>query len=325
MCFSKVLYLIEDLCDWIWRGPEWARPAVGGLALGALLIALPEMYGVGYPVLENAVHGKYLIGMLLLLLIGKMVATSLTIGIGGSGGVFAPTLFIGTMGGTAFGQIAHHILPATTESAGAYGLVGMGAALAAATRAPITAVIILFELTGEYTIILPLMTAVAVATGISRLLSADTIYTRKLLRRGIDIERPPSPFPTVTAAAVARPVPAPLTDTTDLTTAAARVRDSAMGIVPVVTDDGRYHGCVSAGDIAEALDEPDPPVSITRLVHTLPTVAADAGFHDIRTALTGHGGTGLPVVDTGHTELIGWVTYEDLLTAPGIRASRAPR
>ncbi|MGH3802043.1 MAG: chloride channel protein, partial [Pseudonocardiaceae bacterium] len=189
VCFSKVLYLIEDVCDWAWRGPEWLRPAVGGLLIGGLLLVLPEMYGVGYPVLENAVEGKYVFGFLLILLVGKMVATSLTIGIGGSGGVFAPTLFIGAMAGTAFGDIAHLIAPGISSPAGAYGLIGMGAALAGATRAPITAVIILFELTGEYSIILPLMAAVAVAAGLSHLISKDTIYTRKLLRRGVDIER----------------------------------------------------------------------------------------------------------------------------------------
>ncbi|WP_330180499.1 chloride channel protein [Nocardia sp. NBC_01503] len=328
VCFSKVLYLIEDACDWVWRGPEWARPAVGGLALGGLLIALPQMYGVGYPVLENAVQGKYLIGMLLVLLIGKMVATSLTIGIGGSGGVFAPTLFIGAMAGTAFGQLAHQILPTATESAGAYGLVGMGAALASATRAPITAVIILFELTGEYTIILPLMAAVVAATGISRLLSTDTIYTRKLLRRGVDIERPHTPFSTVVAADIAHPTVETITDTADLVTAAAALERSAVGLVPVLGSDGRYRGCLSARDVAESLDDPEPPTTISRLVKHLPTVAADTNFHDIVTALAGHGGTGLPVVDTEHTAVIGWVTHEDLLSVlhptPGVQHGAVP-
>lgn len=186
--FSRVLYWVEDACDWLWRGPQWARPAVGGIALGALLIALPQMYGVGYPVLQNAIDGRYAVAMLLLLMFGKIVATSLTIGIGGSGGVFAPTLFIGAMAGSAFGVAAHHLYPSLAIAAGACGLIGMGALLGGATGAPITAVVTLFELTGQYAIILPLMTAVAMAAGTARLLGRHTIYTAKLWRRGIDLD-----------------------------------------------------------------------------------------------------------------------------------------
>ena len=118
------------------------------------------------------------------------LACSLTIGIGGSGGVFAPSLFCGAMAGAAFGDIVHAIAPASGGSVGAYALIGMGAVFAGAARAPITAVVILFELTGEYSIILPLMLAIVLATGISHLISHDTVYTRKLLRRGIDIDEP---------------------------------------------------------------------------------------------------------------------------------------
>jgi chloride channel protein, CIC family len=195
VAFIRVLYGMEDLADRIWRGPAWLRPAVGGILLGLVLLVLPEMYGVGYPVLEGAIAGKYVLGLLLVLLCGKIFATSLTMAIGGSGGVFAPSLFIGAMLGSAFGAGAHDLLPAATASAGAYGLVGMAAVFAAAGRAPITAVLIVFELTGDYKIILPLMLAVVVATGLSHLLSADSIYTLKLRRRGIDIDRPHDPVP----------------------------------------------------------------------------------------------------------------------------------
>ena len=109
--FIRVLYGSEDLADRVWRGPEWLRPGVGGLLLGLLLIALPEMYGVGYPVLERAVDGRYAAGFLLVLLIGKTVATSLTMSIGGSGGVFAPSLFMGAMLGSAYGQAIHAVFP----------------------------------------------------------------------------------------------------------------------------------------------------------------------------------------------------------------------
>ncbi len=105
--FTRVLYLVEDACDLLWkatRGPEWLRPAVGGVLLGLLLLALPQMYGVGYPVLEHGEAGQYALAFLAVLVVGKVLATSLTLGIGGSGGVFAPSLFIGAMVGAAFGE-----------------------------------------------------------------------------------------------------------------------------------------------------------------------------------------------------------------------------
>ena len=188
--FIRVLYSGEDIADRLWKGPEWLRPAVGGVLLGLLLLAVPEMYGVGYPVLQNAVSGHYVILVLLGLLVAKVLATSTTIWIGGSGGVFAPSLFMGAMLGSAYGAVAHDLMPHLAASAGAYGLVGMGAVFAACARAPITAVLIIFELTGDYQIILPLMFAIVVATTLSNALTRDTIYTLKLRRRGIDIDAP---------------------------------------------------------------------------------------------------------------------------------------
>ncbi|MGH3050726.1 MAG: chloride channel protein, partial [Gaiellaceae bacterium] len=189
VAFIRVLYGMEDLADRLWRGPDWLRPAAGGALLGLILFALPELYGVGYPPLEHAIRGGYVVWLLLALLAGKVVATSLTIAIGGSGGVFAPSLFMGAMLGSAYGVGVHHLLPGVTGPAGAYGIVGMGAVFAGAARAPITAVIIIFELTGDYRIILPLMFAVVLAAGVSNLLSRGTIYTLKMRRRGIDIMR----------------------------------------------------------------------------------------------------------------------------------------
>ncbi len=111
LAFKTILYKTEDLCDRVWGNrPEWARPAAGGIVLGLLLLALPQLYGVGYPVMYRAVGGGYALWFLLILAAGKMIATSLTIGIGGSGGVFAPSLFIGANSGMAFGEIAGHLL-----------------------------------------------------------------------------------------------------------------------------------------------------------------------------------------------------------------------
>jgi len=316
--FSKILYRIEDACDAVWRGPEWARPAVGGLLLGVLLLLLPEMYGVGYPVLENAVGGKYVIGFLVVLLVGKIVATSLTIGIGGSGGVFAPSLFMGAMLGSAFGMAAHDLLPGIAGPVGAYGLIGMGAVFAGAARAPITAVIILFELTGEYTIILPLMTAIVLATLVSRALSRDTIYTAKLRRRGIDLDVRPetSPFHGITISAVMEPLPQALPETMELTQAADRLAASPHGVLPVLATDGTYLGTATARSTAQALAEGTHAASnVATITHRPATITADSDLTDALDALTSAGGAGLPVLDPTRTQLTGWITYESVLAS----------
>ncbi len=313
--FTRVLYLIEDVCDRLWRGAEWLRPAAGGVLLGGLLLALPQMYGVGYPVLQNAVEGKYVIGFLLVLLVGKIVATSLTIGIGGSGGVFAPSLFIGAMGGTAFGILVHAWLPDLTASPGVYGLIGMGAAFAGAARAPITAVIVLFELTGQYTIILPMLTAIVIATATSRALSRDTIYTLKLRRRGVDLDVKPEArrLAGTTVTAVTEPLPEPLAADTPLGRAAHALAVSGHGILPVVDGEGRYQGCVTARAVAEALAD-DYDGTVGDLAELPPLVTGETSLADALTALSNAPGTGLPVL-AGEHQLTGWITHQSVLAA----------
>jgi CIC family chloride channel protein len=146
------------------------------------------VFGVGYPAIEDALLGKMMLGSMGLLILVKILATSLTIGSGGSGGVFAPSLFIGAVLGGLFGTLANQILPDITAAPGAYALVGMAAVFAGAAHAPITAIIILFEMTNDYRIILPLMLAVVVSALLSRQLYQESIYTLKLARRGVRLE-----------------------------------------------------------------------------------------------------------------------------------------
>jgi CIC family chloride channel protein len=323
--FTRVLYLIEDVCDGLWRGPEWLRPAVGGVLLGLLLLALPQLYGVGYPVLGHAVFGLYGVGFLLLLAAAKMVATSLTIGIGGSGGVFAPSLFIGAMLGSAFGQVAHQVLPGTAGPAGAYGLIGMGAVFAGAARAPITAVVIMFELTGEYTIILPLMLAIVLAAGISHLVSSDTVYTRKLLRRGIDIDEPAdSALRRTPVTAVMVPPPLGVSVHDGLMEAAARFavdRDTAL---PVADGTGRYLGTLAAHDVMDALASGEA-TDITALTRGIQPLPADASIGQVLRLLEQSSG-GVPIADHEGT-VVGWVRHRDVLAAviqPETKPQRPP-
>lgn len=176
------------------------------------------------------------------------------------------------MAGTAFGTTVHHWWPALTESPGAYGLIGMGAALGAATRA-ITAVVIHFEFTGEYSIILPLMAAAAMAAGTGWLLSNTTIYTAKLWRRGVDPGSDASGPPRFTAADIAGAAPQPLHVDAEIATAAAALSRSGIAVIPCVA--GRYAGCLSVQRLAEALNHAEPTPTIAKLVESPPTMRPD--------------------------------------------------
>ncbi len=314
---------IEDACDWLWRWPEWLRPAVGGLALGGLLLVLPEMYGVGYPVLGRGVAGHYALLFLLALLVAKMIATSLTIGIGGSGGVFAPKPVHRRHVRRRLRRGAPPPDPrAVAGPAGAYGLIGMGAVFAGAARAPITAVIILFELTGEYTIILPLMAAIVLATGVSHLLSRDTIYTLKLRRRGIDIDSPDhtGPLGTLTADQAAEPVGQTLPAGTRLIDAAAELAHSRHGQLPVTAPDGTYLGIVTAHTVADTLADGDHDADDVTTVLEQPTaISAHDTLDDALDLLDTAGAAAVPIVrddgDDGGAEVIGWLTHQAVLSA----------
>jgi len=312
--FTRVLYAVEDGCDHVWGRigwPEWARPAVGGVLLGLLLLALPEMYGVGYPVLAGAVAGRYAVGFLLVLLLGKIVATSLTIGIGGSGGVFAPSLFLGAAAGDAFGQLAHSIAPGLVTQPGAYALIGMGAVFAGAARAPITAVIILFELTGEYTIILPLMLAIVCATATSRAMSVDTIYTLKLRRRGVVLRSgAPRTGMDLALGQIMEAVPTPLTPRTPLAEVRSRLLAEG-GSLPVLDPTGDYLGVVCLTAL-EVVDPESEAAGLARLLDA-PTVDDDV---DAAIGMLSHPDAtgGLPVLDAEGVPA-GWISHRTVIRA----------
>jgi CIC family chloride channel protein len=209
--FKTVLYGMEDGVDRLWRGrPEWARPAVGGLALGALLLLLPQMYGVGYPVMDKILSGQYVLGFVLLLLVGKVLATSLTLSIGGSGGIFAPSLFVGAAAGAGFGSIVHHLFGAAAGPSVIYGVVGMGGLFAGATQSPLTAMASVAEMSGNFTLTIPILLITGIAAAVSRQFSYANIYTEKLLRRGVDIESEAGGGSGAASLAAADGDPAPL-------------------------------------------------------------------------------------------------------------------
>ncbi len=312
--FIRVLYGVEDLADRLWHGPEWLRPAAGGLLLGGLLVALPELYGVGYPVLQSAVGGHYTVWLILALLAGKLAATSLTIAIGGSGGVFAPSLFLGAMLGTAYGTGVQHVLPHLAVQPGAYGLVGMGAVFAAAGRAPITSLIIVFELTGDYRIIAPLMVAIVIATAIATLLGQESIYTRKLVRRGIELRRSqPTILSQLTVRQAMRAVPPPLASADTLPQIVRRFAEGIDEALPVVAADGTYAGIVTtrALDTAAQADDDATAGDLAVITPTVqPGERLEAALERLLRSDTG----GLPVTDADG-QVTGWLAHRDILAA----------
>jgi chloride channel protein, CIC family len=298
LVFAKVVYKMEDLWDLIWKNrPEWARPAVGGVALGLVLLALPQMYGVGYPVMYKAIAGDYVLWFLLVLAAGKILACSLTLGIGGSGGVFAPSLFIGVTSGMAFGEIADHAFGAGAGQPALYAVVAMGAVFASAARAPLTSVASVVEMTGDYTLTLPVMLAVAIATAVSRGLSYGTIYTTKLLRRGQDIDRaaPWRAFGDLKAADAMRPFRVPLT------------------VAAVQNGDGSRAGAGLAPLPGPVTYQGDPQAMF----------ASESLTQALRQVET-YGRDGLPVLSTDGTQVQGWITSASVLHAIAREIGAAP-
>ncbi len=291
--FQKTVYKGEDAANLIWKTrPPWLRPVAGGLLLGALLLILPQMYGVGYPVMDRVFAGNYVLWFVLILLAGKILATSLTLWIGGSGGVFAPSLFIGATTGTAFGVIVHHLFGAATGPVALYGVVGMGATFAGAAQAPLTAIASVAEMTGNFTLTLPIMLACGLAAQLARQISHGSIYTTKLLRRGIDIERPKA-------------------------IGALRALTVADVMQPLYTIDGQPR--VFRGDelaVMPSIDAADwqrliGPVTLSRRPQVL---LADEDLEQARRQLMLYGRDGLPVL-SHDGRLEGWLTRADILSA----------
>jgi chloride channel protein, CIC family len=164
------------------------KPAVGGGLVGLMGIVCPQIFGNGYAFIERTLYGEGTLLLLAGLVIIKALATSITLGSGMPGGLFAPSLFSGATTGGAFGKLFQKILPDMVSATGPYALVGMGAFLAAATHAPMTAIFMLFELTGSYELIIPIMLACVVGTAVARRLKADSLDTVELTRAGIDLE-----------------------------------------------------------------------------------------------------------------------------------------
>ncbi len=186
--FIRSIDLTESLFDRI-PLPQWVKPGLGGLCLGILALGLPQVMGVGYHLVNTGLAGQYVLSMALLVLFGKLAATSLCIGSGMSGGIFAPSLCMGVTLGAALCLGIRTLFPGLDLSAASFALAGMGAVVGGTTLAPLTAVVTIFELTGSYQVILPMLLACISSATVVRLLYGYSAYERKLIKQGVSIVR----------------------------------------------------------------------------------------------------------------------------------------
>lgn len=265
--FSKLLYLVWDGIDLVYHWKAWFRPVAGSLVLGVFLYFFPLLYGTGESVQLRVLSGDFPVWMILALLFGRALSAAFTISMGGAGGVFGPTLFVGACAGMAVGQL---VQPWSASSTAIYGVIGMGAAFAAASRAPLTAVFIIIEMTRQYSLILPMMLAVGIATGISLFMTRSTIYTQKLHRRGDRLSDPVSAtlLGTSTAADLMHQPPQVLNTDITLGQAEKTLETSGEVSLAVVDAQGAFQGSISALLLREEIEKrgEEVPLSEIRLV-----------------------------------------------------------
>jgi CIC family chloride channel protein len=324
--FGRLLYRSADLWDGV-RLPAYLKPALGGTLLGVIgmltfqVDGFPRIFGVGYPSITEALFNRLTLDVVVALFFLKMLATILTLGSGGSGGVFAPSLFMGAMMGAAFGRIVNQLFPAITAPAGAYALVGMAAFFSGAAHAPASAILTLFEMTGEYSIILPLMLATVMSTFISRIISRDSVYTLKLTRRGVHLgegQESDLMHGVTVSEVMASEIVSVSPELPLLELEALFLRSHRNGL-PVLDEAGKLIGIVCIRDLERA--EATGPLAgrtvadiatIENLVTVTPEEAMDQALRRLGGQDIGH----LPVVaERGSRRLVGMLHRRDIIRA----------
>jgi CIC family chloride channel protein len=239
--------------------PIWGKPLVGFSIVGLIGIFYPHVFGNGYDCVDLVLRQALPLGLILSLAPLKLAATAVTAGSGGAGGLFTPTLFIGSMLGAAYGSWAHAIAPATTAAPGVYALVGMGALLAGTTQAPLTAILMIFELTADYQILLPLMVACTVSILVCRLLGGESIYTSRLAERGVRLSGRVEELvmDTMQVQDVMRRGASTVGGDEPLADVLQRLIREGRKELFVVGEDGRFVGAITLADLAEYLAQPD--------------------------------------------------------------------
>ena len=318
--FTKVLYLVEDLFD-DFKFPEYLKAIIGGMILGAGGLFFPQILGVGYGAIDLALMQNLVWWLFLVLVVVKILATSITIGSGGSGGIFAPSLFMGAMAGGFFGVVVHQLFPTVTASPGAYSIVGMGAVVSATTHGPLAAILILFEMTGNYKIILPLMLSCIVATIFAGQLMKESIYTLKLARRGIDIRegKEVNVLKSMFVKDVMNRDVETIAEGSAWVEMTDKISKSKFNSFPVLNGENKLSGILSFNDYHEAIFDEDLKhlvVAKDLASENVMTVSVDDNLYAALEKISRKDFSTMPVVSPDDpAELVGIVTRRDIIGA----------
>jgi len=308
----------------------WLQPVVGGLTVGLLGYFFPAVMGVGYDFVDRVLNGDAVLKTVVLLAILKIIATATCYASGNAGGIFGPSLFIGAMMGAATGGIAHKLFPGTTAGPGAYALVGMGTAFAGIIRTPFTSVIMIFELTRDYTIIVPLMISNTIAYFISQKLQDETIYDALAQQDGVHLPSAHAHGPSGpgNVKLVMRTAPEVLSAQATVQAALQEVKDSRLDAWPVTAERG-FCGMIRRADMANAIAREAGTTTLWKLLSEFPSGNVQSKEfihvhpdHSLHLALERMGSAGLsvlPVVSRASVrQLMGIVVLEDVLKAYGV-------
>jgi CIC family chloride channel protein len=297
--------------------PAAVKPILGLLLLGALGIYVPHVYGNGFETITMALHDHLPLVLLFTLPLWKLLATALTSGSGCAGGMFTPSLFVGSLVGGAYGHWIHSLWPAATASPGAYAAVGMAAIAAGTSHAPISAILILFEFTGNYDLILPLMIAAILSSLAAAALYPYSIYTESLRRRGVDVtwRMEEAVLAALKAEDLARPDLEVLHPGDDYKKVVDRFLEARRQRLFVVSTDMLLLGAISIHDIKQALDDPESLTAVLAHDLMLPVpqvIRPDERLHRATEAFAVSDFERLPVVDKDG-KLVGVLSKRDLL------------
>jgi CIC family chloride channel protein len=336
VAFVKMLLWLRARFARLPSASLWIQPVAGGLTAGLFGFFVPQVLGVGYDHVERVLNGDVVLKAVIILAVLKIIATSVAYASGNAGGILGPTLFIGSMVGASVGVVAHQLFPESTAGPGAYALVGMGTAFAGVIRMPLTSVIMIFEVTRDYTIIVPLLISNLIAYFISQKLQKEPVYEALARQDGLQLPTryaSPGAQPAVLlVSSVTREAPESLAPEMQIAEAAERVKDSNLESWPVADELGLV-GMVRTRHIAHALDQGRLDMTVARLMQIarrsdgersvdLPHVHNDQPLSRALARMRDNGHKVLPVVSRANPRImLGVVTLADILKAYGVESA----